>query len=156
MPDERKPGERNSYPLEYRPVRDYIPPEHQPDPPPIVVSPSAPPAPSAPPKQTKQPIARAPRRRRRVPRPFVVSVALGVFFAVWVMGGAGFTILGFSLWGLVMGNTPPLFVLLGGVGMIAGAGWLLMLLLGWLFDELTEYRVQIVAEGTARALGELE
>jgi hypothetical protein len=47
-------------------------------------------------------------------------------------------------------------MLLVAVGLVGLVGWLIMVLLGWLFDELTEYKTQIIAEGTARALGELE
>jgi hypothetical protein len=61
-----------------------------------------------------------------------------------------------SLIAFAFGLAPSPPMLLVAVGLVGLVGWLIMVLLGWLFDELTEYKIQIIAEGTARALGELE
>jgi hypothetical protein len=161
--DERKPGERNEYRLEYRPVREYVLPERQPDPPPILPDGSPPPPRLAPsPPVTNQPIARPARparRRRRVQRPLAVSIGLFLLWGVWFMFW-GLVVVGLwlnvSLITLVVGGSPSLLMLVFGLGVVGAVGWGVMLFLGWLFDELTEYRIQVIAEGTARALGELE
>jgi hypothetical protein len=57
---------------------------------------------------------------------------------------------------MLVGYTPPVGLLLMGVVLFTAVGGIITAVLGWLFDELTEYKIQIIAEGTARALGELE
>jgi hypothetical protein len=103
-----------------------------------------------------------PRRfDRAVPRPWPVNIAL-LFIWLWLtVGGVG-TCFSLTFVGAMVGN-------LIGVAPSTISAWAIISLLFWpifnflfvwflgiLFDSLTEYRTQIVAEGTARALAKEE
>ena len=70
---------------------------------------------------------------------------MGSFFLLSLAGGLVATAVGIA---------PSTFVAWFYLSLIffPAVNFLFVWFLGWLFDAVTEYRVQIVAEGTARAL----
>lgn len=164
MPDQnnKRPGERNEYRLEYRPIRPYIPPEKQPDPPPIVrdidrvpLNYHTPPAQnesSQPqkPHRMERPANQPTRRPRRVRRPFSVNAALTLFFVFFLAVGAAPAGL------LYVAFPEAVWLLLMGLGAWAFVGLLLTGFLSALFNELAEFIISLAREGTARALAEAD
>lgn len=171
MPSEpKKPGERNEYRLEYRPIRPYKFPPPAEDPPPIVRDRAE--IPPNQPRKTSQtvgispPVSQpvdtrpsTPRRRRRVTRPSAVTVGLVLMFMLLGGCGSSFTLIFWinaSFVAQLMGMNMTVSGLIVSLGIMWGLAWFVVWYLGWLFDDITEYRVQVVQEGTARALAELD
>lgn len=169
MPDERKPGERNEYRLEYRPIKEYTLPERQPDPPPIITTTAQPTASARPPQPTLTPYPPPPnprpenntltrRTRKRLKRP--ASITLAFLFL-----GAGAAVTFTAIWFFVWANVQ-FFGALFGASPVAGIWFWVLLMVGWgiisgltwfslvLFDDLLDVGVRMIHEGTARAMDE--
>lgn len=164
----KKPGERSEYRLEYRPIRPYKFPPQAEDPPPIVRDTAH--IPQNHPQQAEQinippqsvsrsARASSPRRRRRVARPLAVTVGLVLMFMLFGGCGSSFTVIFWintSFIAQLLGMNVTVSWLILSLVVMWGLAWFIVWYLGWLFDDLTEYRVQVTQEGTARALAELD
>lgn len=114
-------------------------PPKQPDPPPIV-------------RESPRPY-RAPRR---VQPPTVFTVYLVVWSLLFSFGGIGscFVLSVFSgAIGTFLGWDTEIFfyAFLGSIFVVPAVGMGLASLMWWAFESWTDYKVRIVAEGTARA-----